>query len=99
MTFSFCHPVKRSLHWHSNTIMLTFVSLIQFLFMPVTSTGSANKKEKKLIKRKNHNLIQIVRQCKPLEMFVPAMVAFFLFIFNSSASVFYFFPRFFYSSV
>lgn len=97
MTFSFCHLVKRSLHWHSNTIILTFVSLIQFLFMPVTSTGSASKKEKKMIKRKNHNLIQIVRQCKPLEMFVPAMLAFLLFIFTFSASVFYFLPRFFYS--
>ena len=51
MTFSFCHPVKRSLHWCSNTIILTFVSLIQFLFMPVASTGSASKKEKKNYKK------------------------------------------------
>lgn len=49
MTFSFCHLVKCSLHRHSNTIILTFVSLIQFLFVPVTSPGSASKKEEKII--------------------------------------------------
>lgn len=47
MTFSFHHLLKHSLHWHSNIIILTFVSLVQFLFMPVTSTGSGRKNEKK----------------------------------------------------
>jgi len=47
-----------------------------------------------MIKRKKHNLIQILRQFKRLEMFVPAMLACLLFIFTFLAGVFHFFVRF-----
>lgn len=101
MTFCFCYLVKHSSHWYSNTTALTFVSFVQFLFMLVTSTGSVSKNEKKKLKSKNHDLNQMVRQCNPLEMFIPAILACFLFVFTFSDGVLYLTPRFFnyYSSV